>query len=179
MRIPLEYASFQIESGELERAMETLEQGRALLWSEMRGLRTSVDQLRPVDSILADKFLTISKALEAVTTSVSLHEDTETGLDSAQVHDGVDAFSRTLRVQQKLRQEREAVIANPSIARLRNIFEGSSIPNPPKRGLGWTNRYHQPLPMALRYCRCSPRRTSLPHPHTGPGLLPTCSCPSY
>ncbi|KAI0249199.1 hypothetical protein BJV78DRAFT_712607 [Lactifluus subvellereus] len=103
MRTPLEYASYQIERGQLELAVEILEQGRALLWSEMRGLRTSVDQLRPTDSTLADKFLAVSKALEAITTSISLHEDPETSLDSSQGHDEVDAFSRTMKEQRRLR----------------------------------------------------------------------------
>jgi hypothetical protein len=39
MRMPLEYASDQIERGQLELAIETLEQGGSLLWSEMRGFR--------------------------------------------------------------------------------------------------------------------------------------------
>jgi hypothetical protein len=43
--MPLDYASYQINLGQFEEAVETLEQGRALLWSEMRGLRTPVAQL--------------------------------------------------------------------------------------------------------------------------------------
>ncbi|KAH9048904.1 hypothetical protein EDB84DRAFT_1455418 [Lactarius hengduanensis] len=38
--IPLDHASYQVDLGQLEAAIETLEQGRALLSSEMRGLRT-------------------------------------------------------------------------------------------------------------------------------------------
>ena len=34
---PLNFASHHIRNGQLERAVETLEQGRALIWSEMRG----------------------------------------------------------------------------------------------------------------------------------------------
>lgn len=63
---PLGYASFLIERGQLETVVEVLEQGRALLWSEMRGLRTPVDQLCNVDPALADKFRDVSQALEAV-----------------------------------------------------------------------------------------------------------------
>ena len=111
MRTPLEYASYQIESGQLELAVEILEQGRALLWSEMRALRTPVDQLRPIDPALADKFLAVSKALEAITTSISLHEDSETSLDSSQGHGKADAFSRTMKEQQRLWQERQAIIS--------------------------------------------------------------------
>ncbi|KAI9441239.1 hypothetical protein H4582DRAFT_2205741 [Lactarius indigo] len=70
----MDYGSFLSEGGQVELAVETLEQGRALLWSEMRGLRTSVDQLRNVDPALADKFQDVSQALETVTTPVSLHE---------------------------------------------------------------------------------------------------------
>ncbi|KAI0283874.1 CHAT domain-containing protein [Russula brevipes] len=45
-RLPLDHASYQVHIGQLEQAIETLEQGRGLLWSEMRGFRTSIEQLR-------------------------------------------------------------------------------------------------------------------------------------
>ena len=47
--LPLDYTSYQIHTGRLKQAIETLEQGRTLLWSEMRGLRTSTDKLRSAD----------------------------------------------------------------------------------------------------------------------------------
>lgn len=53
--LPSAYASYLIHFGHVERAIEVLEQGRTLLWSEMRGLRTSMDQIRLVDSSLADR----------------------------------------------------------------------------------------------------------------------------
>ena len=53
---PSHYASYQIENGQVEQAIETLERGRALIWSEMRGLRTSTDRLRAADPAIADKF---------------------------------------------------------------------------------------------------------------------------
>ena len=40
--MPLDYASFQMDLGRFEEAIETLEKGRGLLWSELRGFRTSV-----------------------------------------------------------------------------------------------------------------------------------------
>jgi CHAT domain-containing protein len=124
MKISLDYASYQIERGELELAVETLEQGRALLWSEMRGLRTSVDQLRTVDSTLADEFLAVSKALEIVTTSTLIHEDTETGPNAAQEEDEADPFSRTLKEQRKLLQEREAIISKiQALPGFQNFFK--------------------------------------------------------
>jgi len=48
--VPLGYASYQIHTGRLTEAIETLERGRALLWSELRGLRTSMYQIRLADS---------------------------------------------------------------------------------------------------------------------------------
>ncbi|KAH9962737.1 CHAT domain-containing protein, partial [Lactifluus volemus] len=43
--LPSNYASYQVDTGQLNRAIETLERGRALLWSEMRSFRTSADRL--------------------------------------------------------------------------------------------------------------------------------------
>src|SRR6267154_5746962 len=73
-RTPLNFASYQIRMGKLEPAIETLEQGRALLWSEMHGLRTSTDQLRTADPDLAEKFTATNKKLEILTTSTWLNE---------------------------------------------------------------------------------------------------------
>lgn len=111
MRIPLDYASFLIESRQLELAVETLEQGRALLWSEMRGLRTSVGQLRSVDPALADNFRDVSQALEAVTTSVSLHENSEIPPGTERDHEEADAFSHTLKEQRRIMQDRQAILS--------------------------------------------------------------------
>ncbi|KAH9057575.1 CHAT domain-containing protein [Lactarius vividus] len=69
-RMPLEYASYQIELGQLDEAIGALERGRALLWSEMRYLRTSVDQLLDADPDLGSKFAAINGDLEDLTKSI-------------------------------------------------------------------------------------------------------------
>jgi tetratricopeptide (TPR) repeat protein len=69
--MPLDYASYQIRLGQFEEAVETLEQGRGLLWSEMRGLRTPVAQLIEEDSPLAKRFAEINQELEALTISIT------------------------------------------------------------------------------------------------------------
>ena len=74
-RLPSDYASYQIENTRFERAVETLERGRALIWSEMRGFRPSIDQLRAADPALGDKFEDINRRLEAVTMSVAQSND--------------------------------------------------------------------------------------------------------
>ena len=74
-RFSSDYASYRIESGQVEQAIETLERGRALIWSEMRGLRTSTDQLCAAYPVLADKFSDINRRLESVTMSVAQSDD--------------------------------------------------------------------------------------------------------
>ena len=110
--LPLDYASYQIQTSRLNEAVETLERGRALLWSEMRGLRTSVDQVRTADSALAEKFAGINQSLEAVTMSVNtpgvmIEEDNR----RAGVTDGLDSFGRRVLQQRKLLEERNEFIS--------------------------------------------------------------------
>jgi len=69
-KLPLDIASYHVGRGQLKDAIQALEQGRALIWSEMRGLRASIDQI-PVDSRLAREFTVVNKELETLTTSVS------------------------------------------------------------------------------------------------------------
>ena len=104
--IPLHYASYHIETGNLEKAIETLEQGRGLLWSEMRGLRTSIDQLRLADSDLAKKFTAVNHKLEALIMAPSLNNDVDgsTGLK------GIDQHGRSVIRKQKLLDDRENLI---------------------------------------------------------------------
>ena len=69
MAVPLQCASYHIEMGFLEKAVESLERGRALLWSEMRGLRMPMDQLRESDNAtLAERYVAISQESEDTTT---------------------------------------------------------------------------------------------------------------
>ena len=107
--MPLDYASFQIHLGRFEEAVETLEQGRALLWSEMRGLRTPVAQLIE-DSPLAKRFTKINQELEALTMSITPSGRPEKDDGIAQGRDGMDPFSRLVVQQQKLVDERDALI---------------------------------------------------------------------
>jgi tetratricopeptide (TPR) repeat protein len=106
--IPLDYASYQIHHGQLERAIETLERGRSLLWSEMRGLRTSIDRIRSADSRLANRFATVNQDLEALTLSLSPNNIFD-GRDGA--FDGKDPYGDLVARQRKLLDEREQLIS--------------------------------------------------------------------
>jgi tetratricopeptide (TPR) repeat protein len=107
----LDYASYQIGLCHFEEAVEILEQGRALLWSEMRGLRTPVLQLIGEDSQLAKKFADINQELEGLTVSVtpSGRPEVEDGIYRSK--DGTDAFGRLVIKQKKLVEERDALIS--------------------------------------------------------------------
>ena len=102
--LPLDCASYQMSIGRPEQAIETLERGRALLWSEMRGLRTTVDQIRSADCHLADEFAAVSKDLETLTLALD-------NVDSGNsVPKGMDAFGHLVMRQQRLLDEREKLI---------------------------------------------------------------------
>ena len=110
-KTPLSFASHHISTGQLDRAIEGIEHGRALLWSEMRGLRISTDQLRSVNPDLADRFTAISRELELLTTSVS--PDGSVGMGHGDLKRGVDSatqFSRLQKRQYELLKERDALI---------------------------------------------------------------------
>ncbi|KAH8105727.1 TPR-like protein [Phellopilus nigrolimitatus] len=76
-------ASYAIEIGDVAQAVEMLEQGRALIWSQLRGFRTPIEQLREVNKGLADRFLTTSRELESLATSSESKPTTSIAQDSA------------------------------------------------------------------------------------------------
>ncbi|KAH9974857.1 CHAT domain-containing protein [Russula compacta] len=120
--IPSDYVSYLVQIGQLEQAIEALEQGRALLWSELRGFRTSVDRLRKADPTLAEKFSTISRELETLTTSTLPSGKGGMYEGEGQDQEGVDAVGRTVKKHKKLLETRDALISQ--IQQLPG-FEGS------------------------------------------------------
>ncbi|KAH9019070.1 CHAT domain-containing protein [Lactarius pseudohatsudake] len=109
--MPLDYASFQITLGRFEEAVEILEQGRALLWSEMRGLRTSMVQLIEEAPPLAKRFAEINQELEALTISDTPSGRPEMEDGVAQGGDWTDPFGRLFVKREKLMEERDALIS--------------------------------------------------------------------
>ncbi|KAH9014692.1 CHAT domain-containing protein [Lactarius pseudohatsudake] len=110
--VSLDYASYQVDLHRLEEAVETLERGRALLWSEMRHLRASIDQLQQEHPQLGREFGAISKDLEELTKSIppshklSIDDD---AADNSKADDlkAVDPFGRLLLKQRELLKERD------------------------------------------------------------------------
>ena len=111
LKMPLAYASYQVENGQLEQAIETLERGRALLWSEMRHLRTSVDQIIDADPDLGHKFAKLNRDLDVLTKSIPPNHTLS--MDDAVADDlrAGDEFGSFLRRQRGLLKERDELIS--------------------------------------------------------------------
>jgi tetratricopeptide (TPR) repeat protein len=106
--LPLDYASYHVSTGQLRRAIETLERGRALIWSEMRGLRSSIDQIRAIDSHLGDKFAEVNRDLETLTLTISAN-NSDNIRDDGTV--GMDLFGRLVMRQRELLDDRNELIS--------------------------------------------------------------------
>ena len=104
--IPLHYASYHIGTGRLEQAIETLERGRGLLWSELRGIRTSIDQIRLADSNLADKFSAVNQELKTLTLTFSLNNSVDGNNDL----EGMDPYGYGVVRKQRLLDDRKKLI---------------------------------------------------------------------
>ncbi|EJC97710.1 uncharacterized protein FOMMEDRAFT_98279 [Fomitiporia mediterranea MF3/22] len=92
--LSLDAASYVVEKSQLELAVEILEQGRGLLWSQLRGLRHPLDQLAKTNEDLADRFRNVSAAR-------SCRLDSESGHRS---------FDELLKLKRQLSCEQEEVI---------------------------------------------------------------------
>ncbi|KAH9069351.1 hypothetical protein EDB83DRAFT_2314388 [Lactarius deliciosus] len=94
--LPLDYASYHIQMGLLAEAIEILERGRALLWSEMRGLRVSVNHLQAVDPSLSGE--------------ICGYQSEPRDSRSAEATDGLDSLGRLVLQQRKLLENRNELI---------------------------------------------------------------------
>jgi len=106
--LPLDYASYQVHTGQLQGAVETLERGRALIWSEMRGLRSSIDQLRASDPDLADKLAAVNQDLEVLTLTLTQNKYGDGGEEGLE---GMDPFGSLVVRQRGLLDDRHKLIS--------------------------------------------------------------------
>ncbi|KAI9452967.1 CHAT domain-containing protein [Lactarius psammicola] len=119
--LPLDYASYQVDSHQLEEAIETLERGRALLWSEMRHLRASIDQLLQADPQLGHEFDVINRELDKLTKSIPPSH--KLSMDGGAADDlMVDPFGRLLLKQRRLLKERDNLLSQIQILPGLDIF---------------------------------------------------------
>ena len=127
-KLPLDYTSYLVQTHQLRKAIETLERGRALLWSELRGLHTSIQRVAGVDPQLADKFTEINRNLEELMLSVLPKRSIEVNGDETEDGEGADPFGRLLMKQRKLLEERDHIVSQiRSIPALQNFLMMSSF----------------------------------------------------
>ena len=109
--MPLDHASYRVELGQLKEAIETLERGRALLWSEMHHLRASIDQLLEADPDLGLAFAAVNRDLEELTKSVPPSH--KLSIDDGADDDlrAVDPFGRLVLKQRGLLKERDKLVS--------------------------------------------------------------------
>jgi hypothetical protein len=106
-KMTLDYASYLIDTGRVRNAIETLERGRASIWSEMRGLRTFIAS----DSPLAEEFAAVNRDIEKLTMSAAPGEDAIAGEAEAKKPEGMDSFGLVVVKYQRLLEERDALIS--------------------------------------------------------------------
>ena len=111
-RFASDYASYRIENGQVQQAIETLERGRALIWSEMRGLRTSTERLRAAYPVLADKFTDINQRLEWVTMSVAQSDDNDLGKTLGETGRHEHSINHLVLTHRRLLDERTSLISH-------------------------------------------------------------------
>lgn len=116
--MPLDYASYQISTGCVEQAIETLERGRALLWSEMRGFRSSIDQPNSSYLQMAERLTSLNRELETLTVSATqptlgfdMDDGSRVGLGGPEGNQ-IDPFCHLVTEQRTLSKERDALISD-------------------------------------------------------------------
>jgi hypothetical protein len=96
-------AAFAVSIGQLDTAIELLEQGRTLLWAKMLSYRHPLEDLRETDRALADRFETIGAQLE----HLALSFGSETAIEDSGLPVSVDNMINT---QRRLSEQWEKVV---------------------------------------------------------------------
>jgi len=113
-KLPLDIASYEVGRGRLKKAIRALERGRALIWSELRGMRTSIHQLevdpKVVDPHLAEEFTAVNRELETLTTSISAGT-VMNGNDRPEAGMGMDKFGRFVVRHRELLAKRNELVS--------------------------------------------------------------------
>ncbi|OCB87685.1 hypothetical protein A7U60_g5211 [Sanghuangporus baumii] len=113
--LALDAASYAIDKDDFPLAIEFLEQGRALLWSQLRGFRTPLDQLSRADKALGERFESCNHRLEALiassespTSSLGTDGSFIPAFSASQEQNLVDDMLVQMRL---LHEEQEAIIS--------------------------------------------------------------------
>lgn len=93
-----------------EKALEWLEQGRALVWQALSSLRAPLDELRLVEPGLADRIQDVSKRLEQASMVSRRDMDTIPGILNADELEVKKALHEQASLHARLSREREEIL---------------------------------------------------------------------
>ncbi|KAF7974794.1 hypothetical protein HWV62_11287 [Athelia sp. TMB] len=102
-------AARAIEQDRPEKAIEMLESGRGMLYSNVRGYRQPIEAVRQVDAKLADRFKATSEQLEALATTSQMRTNQ---LLSTVQHESAAVSEARWKRQRELTLERDEIIEN-------------------------------------------------------------------
>jgi tetratricopeptide (TPR) repeat protein len=124
-------AAVAIAAGEYSRAVEWLESGRTVVWSQLLNLRTPLDKLRERDPKLASELEQVSRALDPAGTSSDKVADF-IGISTSSPHDGNTKRSGISLVQEAKSHYSLALEYDRLIEQIRNLdgFENFLRPKP-------------------------------------------------
>ncbi|EJD07720.1 TPR-like protein [Fomitiporia mediterranea MF3/22] len=103
--IILDAVAYAVKENKLEEAIEILEQGRGLLWSQMRGFRTPLDLLAETNRELAESFRDVSCRLEDLATS-----PTGSGPSALDMDRERKLSEESLKLKKRLSSEQDEII---------------------------------------------------------------------
>ncbi|EJC97783.1 uncharacterized protein FOMMEDRAFT_162602 [Fomitiporia mediterranea MF3/22] len=109
----LDIVAHAVEGNRLEEAIELLEQGRGLLWSQMRSFRTPLDRLAETNRELAERFRDIIRQLENLTTSSSVPQSISSSVESGSsiltMAREQKLFEEKIKLKERLSNEQEEI----------------------------------------------------------------------
>ena len=146
--LPMDYASYEVSRGQLKDVIRVLERGRGLIWSELRGLRGSINQL-PVNSDLANEFTAVNGKLETLTMSVPL-DTVMDGEDEHKDDEGMDSIGRLIVSHRKLLEKCTNLVSEiQAVPGFEDFMKTPSLGNLRSAAAsGPSHRYH-PFQVAL------------------------------
>ncbi|MFC9394598.1 CHAT domain-containing protein [Streptomyces sp. NPDC057027] len=124
-----EAASWALSSGDPDRAVDFLEQGRGLLWAQLTEHETDIERLREVDDHLADRFLSVRAQARQLTDGKPARASVQGALESgradflARVNDEHRALVREIRCLDGF----DAFLGPPSLHSLATAIDGGTV----------------------------------------------------
>ncbi|KAL0957793.1 hypothetical protein HGRIS_001570 [Hohenbuehelia grisea] len=111
LSLPMDAAAHAIETGHMDRAVEFLDAGRSLLWSEMRRFREPLLRSELLDDDLAARFKSTRSELQRLSTAEARQDHVMSGDINSTLSSAISYDSGLLARKRQLHEEFEGLIA--------------------------------------------------------------------